>query len=245
MTPDPDDPRTRLLLELAERIGHDFARPDLLAEALVHPSMGNERPESYERLEFLGDAVLGFLVSGHLFHRWPDVPEGDLTRMRSAIVSKEPLAAAARTLDLLRYVQVGRGLSSAELQSERILANLFESVLAAIYIDGGVRPARRFVRTHLLAERDDPPPRETPRDPKTMLLHLAQGAGLGQPTYRVEGESGPDHQRVFAIVVELNGEALGRGEGRSKREGERAAATAAMSAVRELIARGDAETAGA
>ncbi|MFO1052987.1 MAG: ribonuclease III [Planctomycetota bacterium] len=232
MPDDSDPPRTRLLLELAEKIGHEFARIELLAEALVHPSMGNERKDSYERLEFLGDAVLGLIVSDHVFRAHPERPEGELTRFRSDIVSKKPLAEKALALDLPRYVMTGRGMSSAEVLSERILANLVESVLAAVYLDGGIRAARRFVKLHLIQPGAEVPRHETPRDPKTMLLHATQGSGLGQPTYRIESQSGPDHEREFVVVALVADRITGRGTGRSKRAAEHAAAADALVQLR-------------
>lgn len=225
--------RANLLAELAERIGHEFRRPELLAEALVHPSMGNERKDSYERLEFLGDAVLGLFVAEYFFAALPDRAEGELTRMRSAIVSQAPLAAVARRLELPKCVLAGRGMTAADLDSERILANLLEAVLAAVYLDGGVRAARRFVKQHVLAgvgKRATVP--ETPRDPKSRLLHAAQAEGLGQPAYRVLESQGPDHARTFLVAVELGDVELARGSGSSKRAAQHAAAELAIEALR-------------
>ncbi len=228
-----------LLLELAERIGHEFRALGLLAEALIHPSMGNERTDSYERLEFLGDSVLQFIVTEHLFREHPRLAEGELTRLRSAIVSRDPLAASADRLGLIRYVQAGRGLSSAELRSERILANLLESVLAAVYLDGGIRAARRFVKQHVLPGADRTVAPATPRDPKTTLLHVVQAAAKGQPTYRLLDAQGPDHERTFLVAVDVGGAMLGEGSGRSKRAAERAAAEVALAALRDVAAEHD------
>lgn len=227
-----DELRAKMLGELAERLGHEFRRPELLAEALVHPSMGNERDDSYERLEFLGDAVLGLFVTEALFAANPDKSEGELTRMRSALVSREPLAAIARRLHLPSCVQAGRGMRSAELDSDRILANLLEAVLAAVYLDGGVRAARRFVKQHVLTgktARTAAP--SAPSDPKSRLLHATQAEGRGQPVYRLLDAHGPDHARTFLVAVEVGGVDLARGSGGSKRAAERAAAEMALAAL--------------
>ncbi|MGA1608651.1 MAG: ribonuclease III [Planctomycetota bacterium] len=237
--PTEPEPRRPALRELATRLGHEFRDPTLLERALVHSSMGNAGKASYERLEFLGDAILGFIVAEHLFRLQPEIPEGELTDRRARIVSREPLAEVGRTLRLQDAVEVGRGIRSEELQNARLLADLVEAVLGAIYLDGGIRAARRFVKAHVL----DRIPETTitaskPRDPKSQLLHYAQARGLGQPSYALREATGPDHARTFTVAVHLAGEDLGEGSDRTKRAAEMAAAEAALEALR---ARGDAE----
>lgn len=232
-------PRRNALIELSARIGHHFRDLGLLERALVHSSMGNAGKASYERLEFLGDAILGFVVAEHLFRLQPEIPEGELTDRRARIVSREPLAEVGRSLKLQDAVEVGRGIRSEELQNARLLADLVEAVLGAVYLDGGIRAARRFVKTHVL----DRIPGATiavgkPRDSKSQLLHWAQARGLGQPTYGLREATGPDHARTFTVAVRLGDKDLGEGTDRTKRAAEMAAAEAALERLR---ARGDAE----
>lgn len=235
--PQAPEPRRPALRELASRLGHEFRDPTLLERALVHSSMGNAGKASYERLEFLGDAILGFVVAEHLFRLQPEIPEGELTDRRARIVSREPLAEVGRSLKLQDAVEVGRGIRSEELQNARLLADLVEAVLGAIYLDGGIRAAKRFVKTHVL---DRVPGTATsiakPRDPKSQLLHWAQARGLGQPTYALREATGPDHARTFTVAVSLGEEDLGEGADRTKRAAEMAAAEAALETLR---ARGD------
>ena len=231
--PQAPEPRRPALRGLATRLGHEFRDPTLLERALVHSSMGNAGKASYERLEFLGDAILGFVVAEHLFRLQPEIPEGELTDRRARIVSREPLAEVGRSLKLQDAVEVGRGIRSEELQNARLLADLVEAVLGAIYLDGGIRAAKRFVKTHVL---DHVPGTATavakPRDPKSQLLHWAQARGLGQPTYALREATGPDHARTFTVAVRLGEEDLGEGADRTKRAAEMAAAEAALEALR-------------
>jgi ribonuclease-3 len=232
-TPDPAETvRARALTELARQIGHEFRDPELLTRALVHSSMGNEGKASYERLEFLGDAVLGFLVADHLYRMRPEIPEGELTDRRAKIVAREPLAAVARRLGLARYLEAGRGLSLEELDSPRIQADVLEAILGAIYLDGGVRAARRFVRQHLIDPSELRLELTGERDPKSRLLHYAQAHGHGQPAYRMVGTEGPDHAQVFTVTVSISGADIASGDGRSKQKAEMAAADAALRLLR-------------
>ncbi len=228
--PEPGSPRHVALLQVAERIGHGFQDLGLLHRALVHASTGNEGKRSYERLEFLGDAVLGFAVADELFRAAPEASEGELTGRRSKVVSRPPLAEVARRLELSQALEHGRGLRTEELDSDRIQADLVEAVLGAVYLDGGVRAARRFVRRHVLHGLDtDVPLAARPRDAKSQLLHFCQGNGLGQPVYELLATSGPDHELEFEVaVVVAGGRRIATGEGRSKRDAERAAAEAAL-----------------
>ena len=142
--------RERSLLELSERLGYEFKDLSLLDRALTHASMGNEGKQSYERLEFLGDAFLNFAVADVLYRQDAEVAEGQLTETRARIVSRQPLARAARRLDLQSHLISGKGLRESERGSARILCDLMESVLGAVLIDGGVTSARAFVRRHIL-----------------------------------------------------------------------------------------------
>ncbi|MBK8978858.1 MAG: ribonuclease III [Planctomycetes bacterium] len=225
---DADEPRTRALAELAERIGHEFEDLERLNRALVHASTGQDGLRSYERLEYLGDAILGFLVAEHLFREHPDASEGELTQRRADLVSQTPLAELARSLGLVRHLRHGRGMRDTDLASERIHADLVEAVLAAVFLDGGIQAARRFVRRHVLAGPRPRPTPERPLDPKSRLLHFAQAAGLGQPSYRLLDARGPDHEREFEVAVWIDGRDVATGTARSKRGAEMAAARLAL-----------------
>lgn len=215
---------------LEERLGYAFRDRKLLEHALTHSSYANEHRESglssNERLEFLGDAVLGMVAADHLYRSRPDLPEGDLTRIRAALVCEESLVEVARKLELGRYLRLGKGEDAGGGRSRpSILADAMEAVLAAVYLDGGIGEARKLVRTLILDGGDMP---INGRDYKTALQELVQRETGQVLTYRLTGEQGPDHAKIFSIEVELNGTAVGAGDGRSKKEAEQAAAKAAI-----------------
>lgn len=221
--------RRRSLRQLAKRLGHTFADLGLLDRALTHSSTGNDGKQSYERLEFLGDAVLGFLVADLLFEYRPEVEEGHLTDRRARIVSKEPLAEVADALGLVDHLEVGRGIREQDRRSPRIRADLVEAVLGAIYLDGGVRAARKFVRAHVWKRHKDRDPAVPPqRDPKSRLLHHVQTQGLELPVYEVVATSGPAHQRTFVVAVRIAGEVRAEGSGPNKQSAEKLAAERAL-----------------
>lgn len=221
--------RTQELAALATRIGYTFRRSQLLERALCHASMGNEKKGNYERLEFLGDAILNFLVAEYLFHRRPDVPVGQLTELRARLVARQPLADVGRALALGTALEGGRGLRDQDRASPRILADLAEAVLAAIYLDGGLPAAAAFVERWILpslieVERHPTPP----RDAKSRILHYAQTRGLGQPTYEVLSEQGPPHDRTFEVGCLVGGRLIARASGKTRQEAEKIAAAASL-----------------
>jgi ribonuclease-3 len=225
---------------LEERLGHRFADPELLRAALTHPSYAHERSEGHgnERLEFLGDAVLGLAVARLLFDTYPDWPEGHLTRARAALVNSGALAERARALELGAHARLGRTeRRSGGAEKERILANLFEAVLGAVYLDGGIERVFEIVRRELgaaLAAGDA----VHARDPKTLFQEWAHAAKGRTPRYRAEHDSGVEEaEDRFHVVVLLGDEPWGRGMGRTKRAAERAAA-------REALERAEAEADG-
>ena len=230
-TPAQRRARKRELRAVAERLGHEFEDLDLLDRALTHASTGNEGKTNYERLEFLGDAFLGFAVADHLYRMEPEIPEGELTEARAALVSRPPLARIARELELANVLVTGRGMDMAALQSDRIQADLVEAVLAAIYLDGGVRAARSFVKRHVMPLLDSVRNTKGDRDAKSRLLHHCQRESLGQPVYELVEVSGPQHRQHFQVRVLVDGEATGQGEGRSKQAAEKAAAAQALEAL--------------
>jgi ribonuclease III len=219
---------------LASRLGHDFAEPGLLVEALTHRSWcaENDGVPSNERLEFLGDAVLGLVIADHLFRIEGDMPEGELAMARAAVVSTEALAQAAAGLELGEALRLGKGEDATGGRAKRsILADAMEAVIGAVYLDAGLAAARQLVLP-LVEERlagAVADPGET--DHKTRLQE-ASARRYGQvPRYDVSG-TGPDHERRFTAVVRISGEERGRGEGRSKKEAEQAAAQEAFRSMR-------------
>ena len=202
---------------LEEKLGYTFQDPSLLENALTHSSRANEsrgRLLSNERLEFLGDSILGMVVADHLYRSHPDLPEGDLTRTRAALVCEESLVEVARELGLGEYLRLGKGeCSGGGRERPSIQADAVEAVLAAIYLDGGIGSARKFIQRYILSR---------------------EIAGLTKPLdhkYRLVGEEGPDHNKRFFVEVDLNGKSVGAGSGRSKKEAEQMAAAAAIEAL--------------
>ena len=219
--------------ELEKKLNYVFRDPGLLQEAMSHSSYANEHRaghlRSNERLEFLGDAVLGFVTAEYLFRRHPDSPEGDLTRIRAALVCEQSLYEAARRLDLGRFLKLGRGEETGGgRERTSILADAMEAVFAAVYLDGGMEAADPLIHRCLLDAQRESVVEEKRRDYKTALQELVQRQADQVLTYRMAGEQGPDHDKTFQVEVLLNGEILGSGTGHSKKEAEQAAARTAM-----------------
>ena len=222
--------------DLAERLGLHFDDPALLTEALVHSSYVNEHPEgtseSNERLEFLGDAVLSLIMSEALFKRHRDEPEGVLTTRRAAIVSTRGLARIARRLELGDALVLGQGAeNSGERGRSSVLAGLFESVVAAIYLDQGLEAARRFILEAAAPELDSGVSADALKAPKSRLQEYAFSVTGRAPSYRIVSSEGPDHDRHFVVEVAVDGDVLGSGEGRNRREAETQAAEAALERI--------------
>ncbi len=222
---------------LEEKIGYQFRDTSLLMNALTHSSYANENRAlgavCNERLEFLGDSVLGMIVAEHLFTQCPDMPEGDMTRLRAELVCEYSLASVAQELELGKYLRLGRGEEHSGGRERRsIQADAVEAVIAAMYLDGGIEPALAFIRKYILvkmeAGRGD-----RMGDYKTELQELVQQRSGQTLCYELLSESGPDHNKVFASQVRLNGEALGSGTGHTKKEAEQAAAREALAALKK------------
>ena len=216
---------------LEKKLGYTFRDPSLLRAALYHSSYANEHRaagiRSNERLEFLGDAVLGFVTAEYLYAKHPDLPEGDLTRRRAALVCEESLHEVAQALDLGSCLQLGRGEEQGGGRHRpSIQADAVEAMLAAVYLDGGIGQARKLI--HTLVIRQEREKTAAGRDYKTALQELVQRESGQVLSYRLVGESGPDHAKTFSMEVLLNGQPIGSGEGRSKKEAEQAAAKAAV-----------------
>lgn len=220
-----------MMKELEEAIGYQFRGVSLLRSAVTHSSYANERWHngllSNERLEFLGDSILGMLVAEFLYRNFPDRPEGELTRMRADMVCEKALARAAGRIGLGKYLLLGHGEEQGGGRSrDSILADAMESVIAACFLDGGMDAAQGVVQRLILVEV----PRSKLRnvDYKTQLQERIQQKKNQHLTYALVGESGPDHDKHFDVEVSLNGSVVGRGSGSSKKRAEQMAAHNAM-----------------
>lgn len=231
------------LVRLERAIQYTFKNQSLLQEALTHSSYANEWKsrkkdvQCNERLEFLGDAVLAAVVSEYLFATYPDLPEGELTQRRKAVVQSSALAAYARQIDLGSYLYLGNGEEKGNgRERQSTLENTFEALLAAMYLDAaehGIATVRRFVLPFIQKElRDNYSPIST--DPKTELQQLVQQTEGDYLEYVTVGESGPDHDKVFEVEARMNSNIIGRGTGKSKREAEQNAALEALKLFGEL-----------
>lgn len=219
---------------LEEKLEYTFQDISLLEHALTHSSYANEshgRYTSNERLEFLGDSVLGMVVADHLFRVWGDMPEGDLTRTRAALVREENLVEVAQKLDLGSYLRLGKGEElCGGRQRPSIQADAVEAVLAAVYLDGGIGSVRKIIHRFIL---DNAVLATKTQDYKTALQELVQRHPGSEIAYQLVWETGPDHCRVFVMEVTVNGEVVGRGEGHSKKAAEQMAAKAAIEKLSE------------
>ena len=219
--------------DLEERIGYRFGSSSLLLEAMVHPSFLNENPEfgqsDNQRLEFLGDAVLNYVAAQYLFQRFPDLPEGELTSLRAALVRTETLAGFARSLDLGAYLYLGRGeAESGGRDRTTTLADSFEALLGALSLDGGLDAGRGLLVPLLEAATTEVVENAGSRDYKSLLQERVQ-AELGEPPrYRTVAVSGPDHRRRFTVEVMVDERVMGSGTGSSKQVAEQAAARQAL-----------------
>ncbi len=220
-----------MINELEKAIGYQFRNITLLQNALSHSSYANERwhdsLKSNERLEFLGDSVLGMLVADYLYRTFPDRPEGELTRMRADMVCEKTLATVANRLGLGQHLMLGKGEELGGGRSrDSILADAVESVIAACYLDGGMTAAVQFIQKFILV--NVPVTKLHNADYKTALQELVQQKKNQVLSYNLVGESGPDHDKQFRVELTLNGEVVGTGIGSSKKRAEQAAAHAAM-----------------
>ena len=220
-----------MMKDLENAIGYHFHNITLLQNALTHSSYANERWHnsllSNERLEFLGDSVLGMLVAEYLFRNFPDRPEGELTRMRADMVCEQTLAAAANRIGLGAHLLLGHGEEQSGGRSRNsILADAMESVIAACFLDGGLEAALKVVQKFILVEV--PVARMHNADYKTQLQELVQQKKNQVLSYALVSQSGPDHDKKFAVTVSLNGTVVGSGAGSSKKRAEQDAARCAI-----------------
>lgn len=209
--------------ELLKKLGYRFTKPELLDEALTHVSAPQAAGQSYQRLEFLGDRVLGLAIAELLYKTFPGAPEGELSRRLAELVRRESCAEIAIAWDVGPYLKLGAGEAhSGERKNQTILADVCEAIIGAVFLDGGYEAARDLV------ERAFQPlleaPRRPLRDPKSALQEWAQGRGLPPPTYSIAEQTGPDHAPKFRVMVRVKGTESAFGAGTSKRIAEQAAA---------------------
>ena len=220
---------------LEKRIGYEFKNKDLLKQALTHSSFTNEqkinKAKNYERLEFLGDAVLELISSEFLFKVHPDVPEGELTKMRASMVCEPSLAFCAKDLELGKFLRLGKGEEgTGGRDRDSITSDAMEAVIGAIYLDGGMKPAKEYINRFILSDLED---KRLFYDSKTNLQELIQGKLKKEFHYELLDETGPEHDKTFVSEVYLEKESLGKGFGRTKKAAEQQAAYQALLRLRE------------
>lgn len=223
------------LQELEDRIEYRFRNIALLKQALTHSSYTNEqkinRAGDYERLEFLGDAVLELVSSEFLFHAHADMPEGELTKTRASMVCEPSLAFCARDLELGKYMLLGRGEeTTGGRERDSIMADGMEAVTGAIYLDGGMQAARDFINRFILSDLED---KQLFYDSKSNLQELIQGKLKKDFHYELKEESGPEHNKIFCVSVYMEEECLGAGTGKTKKAAEQQAAYQALLLLRD------------
>lgn len=218
------------LSRLQAQLGYAFREPELLLRALTHASVKSPDAPCNERLEFLGDAVLGMVIAHFLFNTFPGEPEGELTRLRSRIVSAPALARLGRELGLDHELTIGKGLARQGLSSA-VLADGVEAVIGAVYLDGGLEAAQSIVLWGLAEVIEEAVEGGAIRNYKSLLQERTQQEWKITPTYDVVAESGPDHKKRFVVVAKIEGVERGRGEGLSKKLAEQAAAKQALSGL--------------
>jgi len=222
-----------------QALGYHFERPGLLLQALTHASVKSDTRPDYERLEFLGDAVLELVISEHIFALQEGQDEGAMTRLRSAVVSAPTLARSARDLGLDAFLEIGRGLK--EGVTDAMCADLFEATAGAIHLDGGLDAARQFLLPTLAGALSEALSGSGPRNWKSQLQHLCQKHRGSTPRYDLEGTRGPDHAPSFSVFVSIADEPYGQGYGSTKKAAEQAAAEAALRRLEPELAEAEAE----
>lgn len=221
--------------ELEEKIGYSFNQKGLLRQALTHSSYANEKHmkkgSDNERLEFLGDAVLELVSSDFLYREYPDLPEGDLTKLRASIVCEPTLALCTEPLELGKYLYLGKGedLTGGRMRKS-ILSDALEAVIGAIYLDGGFTNAKEFIHHFILTDLED---KKLFYDSKTILQEIVQANMTGNVSYELIDEQGPDHNKIFEVEARIGGKAWGRGKGSSKKSAEQQAAYEAILNLRK------------
>ena len=224
---------------LEKKLNYKFKNIDLLENALVHSSYANEirgNTHSNERLEFLGDSILSIIVSEHIYSRYPDMPEGELTRFRASLVCEKSLCEFSRGLGLGQFLKLGRGEDkNGGRDRDSILADAFEAVLAAIYLDGGMDAAKKHVMNTILRDLKHHNDEDAFKDYKTTLQEIIQRNPEESVSYILIDETGPDHDKAFTVEVHLNSNVIGTGKGKNKKQAEQMAAKQALRLMGETL----------
>ncbi len=224
---------------LEANLNYKFNNIELLKNALIHSSYANEirgNTRSNERLEFLGDSVLSVIVADHIYHKYPTMPEGELTKLRASLVCEKSLCALSRELGIGEFLLLGRGEDkNGGRERDSILADAFESVLAAIYLDGGMDAAKNHILNTVLRDFEHHIEDDTFKDYKTVLQEIIQRNPEESVSYILIDEKGPDHDKIFTVEVHLNSNVIGKGCGKSKKQAEQMAACQALKLMGESI----------
>lgn len=227
------------LEKLEKKIGYIFRDSTLLRQAMTHSSYANEqkilKQQNYERLEFLGDAVLELVSSESLFRMQPEMPEGKMTKMRSSCVCEQALAFCARDIELAKYMRLGKGEeATGGRERDSIIADMCEALIGAIYIDGGFANAKEFVSKFILEDMEN---KQLFYDSKTILQEIIQADSKDSLIYDLVKEDGPDHDKLFLVDARLGGEKIGTGQGRTKKAAEQQAAYSAILNIKKQKAK--------
>ena len=241
----PGEDGLKDLQELQRRLDYSFKDPVLLERALTHSSFAYEMRSGlegevsgdYELMEFLGDTILGFLISEHLFLNHPSLSEGELSKIRSFLVSANHLASLSQELDLGAFLRLGHGEEKTGGRKKKaLLADLFESLIAAIYLDGGFEPTRRFIFSRFSSQLEEIAEEQLDfQDRKSLLQEELHARGFTEPTYQVVEESGPDHSKQFVVEVHIEDKLLAQASGKSKKEAQQRAAEKALEELEDLL----------
>ena len=230
--PEADD----RLARCERRVGYTFQSRNILRAAMTHASGAEHRLASNERLEFLGDAILGFVVCEMLFRQFPQYLEGELTKIKSVVVSRQTCAKISEALGLQEFLILGKGMTTTPTVPPSVLADVFESLIAAIYLDGGIEAARHFLDTYIEPEVELAATGELGGNYKSLLQQFAQREFGSTPTYHLLDEKGPDHSKCFKMVAQVAGQRYQPAWGRNKKEAEQRAACNALSELKNEAA---------
>lgn len=232
-----DRSKDPLFGELSKVLAYEFKDKDLIKTAITHTSFANEargRVDHNERLEFLGDSVLSLSVSEFIYKTYPKLPEGSMTKLRAGVVSEFTLAKIAKSMGLGKYLRLGKGEQiNGGRHRDSILADAFEAIIAAIYLDGGLEPAKEFVIRQLADSIKSLSKSDGSWDSKTLLQELLQVSNKADIRYEIIAEDGPDHNKSFTAQISNNGKIIGTGQGKSKKEAEQMAAYNALKKINE------------
>lgn len=217
-----------MIEKAAEILGYTFKDEAILREALTHASCADTRIKSNERMEFLGDAILGFVVCEHLYQKFPDLLEGDLTKIKSAVVSRSTCAKISQSIGLEQMLNLGKGMAGRSALPSSVAAAVFESIIAGIYMDGGIRSARAFILRMIKPFIHETAASDHQQNFKSVLQQIAQRHLPANPQYVLVGEQGPDHAKTFEIAVQVEGQMFPSAWAKSKKQAEQQAALNAL-----------------